>query len=117
MEIEESVQLQGRMPERVYPLLLEVPDRTGIFIPGVVFDDPRLRSNSKLLFGDVLNICHEEGGLCGKGDGYFAERYGVTQSAIGGWMRELIDCGYLYEVRGQKSKKQSRIVGVKLGVF
>ena len=73
--------------------------------------DSRLNSNQKLLFSEITCLINVEG-YCWAKDEYFANLYGVSVRTVRGWIKKLIDCGFL--MRELIFDSKGGIVGRKL---
>lgn len=63
-------------------------------IPANVRYDSRLSPNAKLLYGEITALSNVTG-FCYATNKYFADLYGVTNTSISLWVKQLIECGYI----------------------
>jgi hypothetical protein len=74
--------------------------------------DKRLCANAKLLYAEITALCNKRG-YCWSSNGYFAGLYGVSCSAVSGWVKALERAGYiecaLTYVPGTREIRERRI--------
>lgn len=65
-----------------------------IIIPTNVMHDKDLPANAKLLYGEIVALCVENG-CCWASNGYFGNLYGVSNKSVSQWIKALIDKDYI----------------------
>jgi hypothetical protein len=74
-----------------------------ISIPSRVCFDRRLSASAKLLYGEIVHLCQQQGS-CPMSNHYFAGLYQVTYKTVAAWVAQLEEAGYLrvrYDASGQ----------------
>lgn len=75
-------------------------------IPANVRYDKRLCPNAKLLYGEITALCNEAG-YCWARNSYFTELYCVSERSVQKWIKQLINCGYIFsEIIYSKDSKE-----------
>ena len=65
-----------------------------IIVPAVVRYDGRLPLGSRLLYGEIKALSNKHG-FCFASNGWFAERYDVTDVTISNWISKLKKYKYI----------------------
>lgn len=81
------------------------PDRfTGIFVPRIVLDDPRLSATDRILFG-MLDGLNEPGRGCYGSNAYLAARLNIAQRTLQDGLERLEQLGYV--LRGYQGGRRT----------
>jgi len=54
----------------------------------------KIPANAKLLYGEITALCNQKG-FCWSSNQYFAELYGVSNTSVSSWVKQLIDAGFI----------------------
>lgn len=78
-------------------------------IPAAVRYDKDLTASAKLLYGEISALANSQG-FCWATNGYFADLYGVTKTAVSGWIKQLEKRGHVRVevIRNEKKEVTSR---------
>lgn len=85
-----------------------------IVIPATVAYDMNLSANAKLMYGLISGLTNEKG-YCWASNKYFAEKIGVSKTAVSLWIKNLREAGYItveLEYRGESREVEMRKIWI-----
>ena len=65
-----------------------------VIVPAQVRYDKRLPLGARLLYGEISGLTNTHG-FCFATNGWFADKYGVTDITISNWISKLKKCDYV----------------------
>ena len=63
-------------------------------IPANVRYDKNVCPNAKLLYGEITALCNQKG-FCKENNSHFSSLYGVSNTSVSKWIKQLADSGYI----------------------
>lgn len=85
-----------------------------IVIPATVAYDMNLSANAKLMYGLISGLTNEKG-YCWASNKYFAEKIGVSKTAVSLWIKNLKEAGYItveFEYKGESKEVEMRKIWI-----
>lgn len=85
-----------------------------IVIPATVIYDTNLSANAKIMYGLISGLTNEKG-YCWASNKYFAEKIGVSKTAVSLWIKNLKDAGYItveFEYRDESKEVEMRKIWI-----
>lgn len=65
-----------------------------VIVPAKVRYDKRLPLGARLLYGEISGLAKLHG-FCFASNGWFANKYGVTDVTVSNWISKLKECNYI----------------------
>lgn len=84
-------------------------------IPAPVRYHPDLTASAKLMYGEIFALSEKEG-FCWATNAYFAELYSVSGQTVSGWIKELVNAGFVaVEVIESRGNERRLTVAITVG--
>jgi uncharacterized phage protein (TIGR02220 family) len=85
-----------------------------IVIPATVIYDMNLSANAKIMYGLISGLTNEKG-YCWASNKYFAEKMGVSKTAVSLWIKNLKEAGYItveFEYKDESKEVEMRKIWI-----
>lgn len=92
---------------------LERPNYYAVIPANVRYSD--VSASAKLLYAEVTSLANKTG-TCWASNKYFADLYGVTSEAVSGWVKQLVEAGFVSTkiIKSQGNRRYIRITDVPI---
>ena len=76
-----------------------------IKIPPCIRYNKDLKFGARLLYGEIVNLCHKKG-YCWAGNSFFCDLYKISTNTVTAWISSLHDLGYVQVENGEGKKRK-----------